>query len=67
MNRKPSWNLQQLAKHYAETLTSPANAHGQHISPIFGESHMIMREARKRFPENEVDIVFFKTVKESAQ
>jgi len=58
MANKPSWNLEQLAQHYVETLRSPPNGHGQHVSPIFGHSFLIIREAKKRFPAEAVDNAF---------
>ena len=58
MTKKPSWNLEQLAQHYVETLRSPPNGHGQHVSPIFGQSFLIIRAAKKRFSAEEVDQAF---------
>jgi len=52
------WTLEQYAQHYALTLARPANGWGQHISPIFGQSHYIMIAARKHYSEEEVNTAF---------
>lgn len=56
------WSLDQFAQHYAETLRRQPNGWGQHVSPIFGQSHFIMREARRRFPEYDVNTTFLKAI-----
>ena len=45
------WKLEDYAKHYVETLASPPNAWGQHVSPIFGRSDFIMRIMRQKFDD----------------
>ena len=59
-----AWTLEQFADHYAETLAKPANAWGQHCSPLFGQSHYIMIAACCRFPTDSVNAAFSKAVKE---
>ena len=58
------WTVEQYAAHYAETINSPANGWGQHISPIFGQSHVIIAAAKRRFPSDIVDSVFEKACKD---
>jgi hypothetical protein len=36
-------NVDYMAKHYAEVINSVPNAWGQYISPIYGQSHNIMK------------------------
>jgi len=60
---KNDWNLDQYAQHYAETINSPANAWGQHLSPIFGQSHFIMIAAKMRYPSEAVNQAFEKALK----
>lgn len=52
------WTLEQFAQHYAETINSPANAWGQHVSDLFGQSHHIMNAASKLYPSEEVQKAF---------
>lgn len=35
-------DLTEVAKEYVETLRGQANAHGQHIHPVYGMSHMML-------------------------
>lgn len=58
------WTLKDYAKHYADTLASPANGWGQHVSPYFGQSHFIMREARKLWGNEKVQEAFKAAIKE---
>lgn len=52
------WTLDDYAKHYADILVMPPNGWGQHVSPIFGQSHMIMAAATRRFGEGAVRETF---------
>lgn len=61
------WTLEEYAAHYAETLASPPNGWGQHISPIFGQSHNIMREANKQWTRELVDEAFSAAIKQQAE
>lgn len=58
------WTVEQFARHYAETLASPANAQGQHVSPLFGISHYVMIAAAKLYSQETVDRSFAKAIKE---
>lgn len=60
---KNAWTLDQYAQHYAETINSLANAWGQHVSSIFGQSHFIMTAAKRRYPSEAVDQAFEKALK----
>ena len=64
---KNDWNLDQYAQHYAETINSPANAWGQHLSPIFGQSHFIMTAAKKCYSSEAVDQAFEKALRKDSQ
>lgn len=57
-----TWTLEQFAQHYVETINSPANAWGQHVSPIFGQSHFIIIAAKKLYPSDEVDQALIKAI-----
>jgi len=59
-----NWTVEQYAAHYAETINSPTNGWGQHISPIFGQSHVIISAAKRRFSSDIVDSVFEKACKD---
>lgn len=63
---RPQWDLQQYAQHYAETLAKPANAWGQHLSSIFGQSHWVMNEAKTRWDSEQVDEAFSHAIKAKA-
>jgi len=43
------WTVEDYARHYVETINAPPNGWGQHVSPLFGQSHSVMIEASKRF------------------
>jgi len=58
------WTLDQYARHYAETLAAPPNGWGQHVSPVFGQSHFIMIAAGKHYPREAVERAFAKAVRE---
>ena len=58
------WTLDQFAKHYAETMAKPANAWGQHVSDLFGQSHHIMIAAGELYPSEHVHRAFAKAVRE---
>lgn len=58
------WKLEDYAKHYVETLASPANAWGQHNSPYFGQSHAILYAMSKRFDPIEAADAVVKALKE---
>jgi hypothetical protein len=60
-----AWTLDQFAAHYACTLKTPANAWGQHISPLFGQSHQIMTAAGNKYPSEDVRRAFEKAVREN--
>lgn len=57
------WTLDDYAKHYAETMAMPANAWGQHLSDIFGQSHFIMIAASKIFGSDAVQEAFASEIK----
>ena len=44
-----AWTVDDYARHYVETISAPPNGWGQHVSPLFGQSHFVMIEASKRF------------------
>ena len=44
-----AWSAQDYAKHYVETIYSQPNGLGQHVSPIFGQSHRILHTMSQRF------------------
>ena len=44
-----AWSAQDYAKHYVETIHSQPNGWGQHVSPIFGQSHTILYAMSQRF------------------
>ena len=56
------WTLERFAQHYADTLRSPPNGWGQHVSPIFGQSHHIIQAACKYYPLTDVTTAFRKAV-----
>ena len=60
-----NWTVDQFARHYAETLHRPANGLGQHLSPLFGQSHHIMTAARKCYDAESVEHAFAKAVRET--
>lgn len=60
-----NWNLDDYARHYAETLAKPANAWGQHVSDLFGQSHQIMNAASNIYPSEHVQRAFKKAVRET--
>ena len=49
-----NWTVEDYAKHYDETINSPPNGWGQHISAIFGQSQAIMHRAQRLFGEKEM-------------
>ena len=49
MKALTDWTLEDYARHYVETINSPANGWGQHCSALFGQSHNIMAESSKLF------------------
>lgn len=59
------WTLDQFAQHYAETIMSPANAWGQHVSDLFGQSHHIMIAATAIYGSETVHEAFNKAVREA--
>lgn len=58
-----NWTLKDYAEHYAETLAKTPNAWGQHLSPIFGQSHYVMAEARKRWDAEQIEQAFSAAIK----
>jgi len=62
-----NWTLEQFAEHYVETLAKPANAWGQHLSDIFGQSHDIMIAATKVFGRDAVQEVFAKAIQKKGE
>ena len=46
------WTIEKYAEHYVETLDLPPNAHGQHLSKLFGASHSIMGRMYRLYGEN---------------
>ena len=42
MKTLSEWTLEDYVDHYVDTIRSPANAWGQHLSPLFGNSQWIM-------------------------
>jgi hypothetical protein len=50
-----AWTVQDYAKHYTETIYSQPNGWGQHVSPVFGPSHTILRVMSQHF--DPVDVV----------
>ena len=65
MSAFSNWTVDQFARHYAETLLRPANAWGQHLSPLFGQSHHIMTVARDYYDAETVERAFAKAVRET--
>lgn len=45
------WKLEDYAKHYVETLASPPNGLGQHVSMHFGRSDNMLYRMQKEFGE----------------
>lgn len=62
-----NWTLDDFAKHYAETMARPANASGQHLSDIFGQSHFIMIAASKIFGSDAVQDAFTDAIKNEGE
>jgi hypothetical protein len=62
MTDTANWTLEQFAEHYADTLAAPADGWGQHVSPIFGQSHWIMNAATLRFSTADVQRAFAEAV-----
>ena len=58
-----NWTLDDFARHYAETMARPANAWGQHLSDIFGQSHYIMIAASNIFGSDAVQEAFTNAIK----
>jgi hypothetical protein len=61
------WTLDDFAKHYAETMAKPANAWGQHLSDIFGQSHYIMIAAAKLFGSDATQDAFAKAIRKTGE
>ena len=59
------WTLDDFARHYAETLASSPNGLGAHVSPVFGYSHTILRDAYKRFGVGATDNAFAAAIKDA--
>jgi len=55
MVRDLNWNIDDYAKHYAEIIHGDANAWGQFVSPIFGQSHHILGAIRAKYGEGQAD------------
>lgn len=47
------WTIEDYARHYVETINSPANGWGQHCSDIFGQAHNIMIKSAELFGNDE--------------
>jgi hypothetical protein len=62
-----NWTIEQFAEHYVETLAKPANAWGQHLSDIFGQSHHIMIAATKVFGGDAVQEAFAKAMQKTGE
>ena len=62
-----NWTLKQFAEHYAETMAKPANAWGQHVSKIYGQSHFIMIAATKLFGRDAVQEAFAKAIQKNGE
>ena len=54
-----------MAKHYAETLENSPNAWGQHVSPIYGQSHNILNAMDILFGSKVSRLAIDKAIKES--
>ena len=59
------WTLNDYARHYAETMAKPANAWGQHLSDMFGQSHFIMIAATKIFGRDATQDAFAKAIQKT--
>jgi len=44
-----NWKLEDYAKHYVDVLSKPPNAWGQHISPIFGSTDILLNKMYREF------------------
>jgi len=52
---KTTWievNADLMAKHYVDTINGQPNGWGQYCSPIYGQSHYIMRRMAGLFGED---------------
>lgn len=58
------WTVDQFARHYAETISRPADAWGAHRSPLFGDANWIMVAAREYYSAETVERAFAKAVRE---
>lgn len=62
-----NWTLDEYARHYAETMAKPANASGQHLSDIFGQSHYIVIAASKIFGSDATQDAFAKAMQKTGE
>lgn len=59
------WSLRKFAKHYVETLNTPAGPDGVHRSPIFGASNLILLSASVKFGQAAAQKVFRQEIKKA--
>lgn len=65
MDYYSDWSVDQFARHYAETISRPADAWGAHRSPLFGDANWIMVAARKYYDAETVERAFAKAIREN--
>jgi len=65
MHTKLEDNSDLMARHYVDTINCQPNGWGQYCSPIYGQSHHIMRHMIRLFGEDTTQRAIKKAEKES--